>query len=241
MGGIVTEYAVDIVLAAIIIIFVAVGLKKGFVSTLLESLSLVISAVGSYVLCNPVSDFIYNTFVSNSIKGKFTEIIAENLPSGAVLSDKTDALLNALPPFTLKLADYAGFNIRESISGITSAAAENTDLLVNDFADIVAYGVLIILIKGIAFVVLFILLSIIVKMLSGLLGKVINKIPLVGKANKALGGALGLIKAIVVVFVVCTVLYFIAGTSSDLSFVPAVESSKIYGFVTANNPMINLL
>ena len=71
--------------------------------------------------------------------------------------------------------------------------------------------------------------------------KKVNKIPLIGKVNEILGGVIGAVKAVIVVFVACTVLYIVVGIMDENAFVEAVVNSKIYSFVCEYNPVVNML
>jgi hypothetical protein len=68
----------------------------------------------------------------------------------------------------------------------------------------------------------------------------IEKIPLVKETNKITGGILGLLKAGVIIFVVSTVLFFVAGVSDNEEFISFIYSSKIFELVNNNNPLLNI-
>lgn len=93
----------------------------------------------------------------------------------------------------------------------------------------------------ILFVVLFIALSILLKLLSKLLSSLIEKIPLVGTADYLLGGVLGLIKAAVLVYVICTVSYLAVVTENAENLKSIISNSYIYQFVIENNPILDLI
>ena len=68
----------------------------------------------------------------------------------------------------------------------------------------------------------------------------IDRIPVIKETNKISGAVLGFVKAVVVVFVVCTLLFYLVSSSENPDFIAAVSSSKIFGFVTNINPLLNI-
>lgn len=160
----------DIVLIAIVILAVVLAAKKGFASSLLETLSVLISGFASYTFSTPVSVFVCENF------------FAENL---------------------------------------------------NSLTYIVA--------RILVFVILFIVFSILLKIVSKLLSALLDKIPLVGTANSVLGGALGLIKAIIIVYVICTVCYIVVMSDNAGNLKEIISDSYIYQFLIENNPIVELI
>lgn len=235
------SYIIDIILIALIVFVVVSSKKKGFVASLLESLSLIISTAFSYFLTPRISDFLYENVVSGIVRNKFENALAQNVPQKASAATKVTELTNTIPSFAVKLAGFVGVDLNELSRAASTGKNVSTDEIISVVMDKVAYAVLIVAIKALVFIVLFIVLALLIKSLTKIIGKIANKLPIVGKVNKLLGAALGVIKAIILVFVICTVLYFIAGASNGSSFTEIIESSKIYGFVSGINPVINFL
>ncbi len=163
-------YIFDLILAGIAILVVYFAAKKGFVSVLLETVSVFIAAIAAYHLCEPVSAFVCEKFLTNA-EGEFISVIA----------------------------------------------------------------------RIIVFMILFIVLTISLKALSKLLSSLIEKIPLVGTADFLLGGVLGLIKAAILVYVVCTVSYLAVITENAENLKNIISNSYIYQFVTEHNPIVDLI
>ena len=92
----------------------------------------------------------------------------------------------------------------------------------------------------VVFVVLFVIFALALKFIASMFKKA-NDIPLLGKLNAILGGVIGLVKAFAIVYVGCTVFYFIAGMSGSGPVIDAVNGSIIYGFIMENNPIISLI
>ncbi len=234
------NYVIDIALIVVAVIVVSLSAKKGFLSSLLESLSLVISAAVSYFITPSVSEFIYQKFVYNSVKSKLSEAIL-SISSGQSLGDKITELISSLPESALRLAQSAGVDVNGLATSVSQSSVGTNEALVNTVTDNIAYNILIVAIEAIVFLVLFVLLSIVIKLISKLLTKIIKKLRLMGSVNKLLGAVLGVLKAAVIVLVICTVMFFIAGATDNGDLTSAIEASKIYAFVSANNPIISFL
>lgn len=95
--------------------------------------------------------------------------------------------------------------------------------------------------RVISFAVMFVVFSILLKLASGLMSSIINKIPLVGTANSVLGGILGFLKAVVIVYVICTVCYLIVVSDNAENLKPVISNSYIYQFITENNPVTDFI
>ena len=77
------SYIIDSILVALIIFIVVSSNKKGFVASLLESLSLVISTALAYFLTPGISDFLYKNVISGIVRNKFENVLAENVSKNA--------------------------------------------------------------------------------------------------------------------------------------------------------------
>ena len=234
------NYIVDIVLLALLILIIVRGAKRGFVSTLLDSLSVLGSGIASYILCQPVSQFIYDKFISPVVKSHFTDALKNTIPPGASLSQKIDGLVNSLPLFVRNLAEYAGIDVKGYTAQVGSSAVKSAEQIVDTVADTVAYNILIFFTRVVVFLLMFVLFAFIIRKISDILSKLLDKIPLVGSLNKGLGGVLGLVKAAVIILAVCTVLYFVIGSTANFDLISAVDASKIYTYVTEYNPILKI-
>lgn len=160
----------DLVLVAIAVLSVVFAAKKGFAKSLLETASVFVAGFASYKFCDPVSQFVYKTFLSE-----------------------------------------------------------------------MPYAVASVVARIVSFAVMFVVFSILLKLASGLLSSVLKKIPLVGTANKLMGGVLGLLKAIVIIYVICTVCYLTVISDSAENLKPIVSNSVIYQYITENNPVTDFI
>ena len=149
-------------------------------------------------------------------------------------------MIASLPESAVNLAQSLGLiNLNAVGSGLHMSGTIDNSQLISTVLNDIAYNVMITITKVVAFFVLFILFTLVLRVVSKFLENV-NKIPLIGKLNSTLGGVLGVVKAAIIVLVVCTVMYFIVSSSDNAELVNAITCSKLYNFITENNPILNL-
>lgn len=231
-------YIVDILIIALFVFLVLKAYKKGFLSTVIDTFSLVISAVVSYMFLEPVAEGVYNLFVRGLVETRFTRVL-DDIASSLSVADKVNAMIEGLPPSAVKLADVIGVDFNSLISSVSGQNLSN-DELIRLAVEKVGHPIMIAVTEVVTFVAMFIIIAIALKFLASIFKKA-NDIPLLGKLNAALGGVVGVVKAAAIVFVVCTVFYFVAGMSGAGPVIDAINNSKIYAEIIENNPIVSLV
>ena len=148
-----------------------------------------------------------------------------------VLAAKKGFASSLLETASVLISGIASYQFSTPVSGIVGDIffAEKANALTYVFA------------RVITFVALFIVFSILLKIASKVLSSLLDKIPLVGTANSVLGAALGLIKALVIVFVICTLCYIIVQSDNGENLKSIISDSYIYQFVIDNNPIVDFI
>ncbi len=225
----------DAIFIGIIIAVVILSKNKGFVSSCLDSLSLVISSVVSFLFTKQVADAVYDFAVRDLVKTTFKNALDE-ANSGISMSEKVSAMVEALPEEARKLAGYAGVNI-EGLKNSASFGSYTDEQLIEIVADRVAYDVMIVIVQAITFMVLFVLVSLLVKFVSGFLSDTLSKLPVVGKLDSGLGAVFGLLKGCLIVAALSVLFTIIVATAEANSPLLAIEESYIYGFLKSISPI----
>lgn len=232
-------YIFDVIIIALFVFLVVTAYKKGFVSSVIDTFALAISGVLSYKFFEPVAESAYNLFVRNLVETRFTRVL-DSVSSSMSVADKVSAMIDGLPNGALKLAEVMGVNFSSLKQSVSASGNLSNDELINLAVDKIGHTIMINVTEVVVFVLLFVVFVIVLRLLAGFFKK-LNKIPLVGTLNAVLGGVIGVAKAIAIVFIVCTVFYFIAGASGATPVIEAINSSKIYMFIIENNPIIKLV
>lgn len=233
------NFIVDAIIIAIIAIVIVRSSKKGFVSSLVDTFAMIIATIVSYMFTPEVSQFVYDSFIKNSVSKGFEKVL-DDMNTNAAVADKVDAMIASLPEGAVNLADSLGIiNLNAIGAGIHMPGFIDNNQLITTVLNDFAYNVMITITKVVVFFILFVLATLVLRMVSNFLEN-INKIPLIGKLNSTLGGVLGVAKALIIILVVCTVMYFIVSSSDNVDLVGAISDSKIYNFVTENNPLLDI-
>ncbi len=187
----------DIVIIAILIICILVGFYKGFASSSLEFLSSFLSLIASYFIAGFAADFIFETFfrmnvaegILLSMQGIGSEVAVETLVNGFLIDINADFLQGAVANFTSSI----GFS---SVSATMDGALLFTDSVIRPFAEV--------LIGFVVFIIVFLILRILIRQVAKSL-EIVNKIPLIGLANKLMGivsgAVIGVIYSTLVTFI----------------------------------------
>ncbi len=212
------NFILDIIIVAIIVLFIIVSAKKGFVKTVIEFVGLLAALYLALTLSTPLADFTYEKAVEPAVTSTINTAI-ENVSETAETNIK-ETVYNSLPKFISNNIDLSQFEINAG-EGVASEICAN-----------VVKPISISFLKAVFTLILFIVLQIIVKFLAKLINKVFS-FSIIGKANRVLGGVLGFIKGIIfaVIFVIVTKI-LISLTGGFLVFTDsAIDSSILFSFI----------
>ncbi|MEE1503415.1 MAG: CvpA family protein [Acutalibacteraceae bacterium] len=232
-------YIVDIAIVALFVFVVVMGYKKGFLSTVIDTFALAISAVVSYMFCEPVAQGAYDLLVRDLVETRFTRVL-DDISSTLSVSEKVSAMIEGLPPSAVKLSEAMGVNFNSLTLSMSSGGNLSDEALIELAVDKIGHPIMITVTEVITFIAMFVIITLALKFLAGVFKKA-NDIPLLGKLNAGLGGVIGIVKAVAIVFVACTAFYFIAGMSGAAPVIDAINNSKIYAVIIENNPIVNLI
>lgn len=230
----------DIVIIALVVLIIVMSAKKGFVSTCLDTFSMAISAFASYKLCKGAADYLYELFIKDLVKTEFRQAL-DDMSASLSVKEKVVGMIEALPETAVKLASSMGIDVNNFTSTLVSTIAKDEEALIENVANTLAYDIMITLTEIVVFIALFIIFTLLVRFVSTFFSNNLEKLPVVGKVDTLLGGVLGLIKAVVIVFAGSVILYIIAQTAEPGSPLEMIEGSQIYMFMNENNPIIEIL
>jgi len=205
---------IDLIVVAVIGIFVFISAKKGFVKTLIETVGFIAAIVIAFSVSGTVSEWAYTSYVEpavvQAVEDKINSAVEEQkekLPEGAQIS----VGIEDLPDYIVENAEKLGVSLEAFEARGEEAVAESIETAKETAVSIVK-PIATKVVAIIAFIVLAIVLIIVFKFLAKVLNKLFS-FSIIGVANRVLGGVLGGVKGVVIVTIVCTVLAFIAGVS----------------------------
>ena len=206
----------DILVFLIVVLTMYKVIKKGFVRTVIDFISVIGSLIIAKIFAEPVSSFFYkglNKVASEKINEIIEGMIKENnLPNNL----EADELFKFLNKYNVDLVDM-----------ISSDAIENSvNIIAQYLVGILAYAV--------AFLVLFILSVVSFKILSLVLGGVFE-LPILKTVNKSLALVLAVVVAIVYVLLFIAIMQMIIPYFSSVypEFINAeiIEKSFVFDYL----------
>lgn len=220
-----------------VLIFLAVmfymGFKKGILRILLSFVSTILAFMLAMFLSSPIESFIKNnTSIYNSMKNKMTVYVEDYIEEGIDLSDienqkKSIKKLELPSVIKDKLID-------ENIS------KDKTDLGVEKFSELIAGSLADILIQAAVVIILYLIIKIVFRVLISVLN-IISRLPLIGELNKSLGGILGIVEGVLVLWVLCIALTALSGTDTGEQILSAISSNSFLNFIYSNNIIMKIL
>ncbi len=214
----------NIIIAVLIVLFALIGMKRGIAITILNIAGIIVTAVSAYYLADMLSEFIYNTFVKQTVTDNIQQLITQ---SGVQYA--AENCLDTLPSWVYGIVSFitglfgagtGGFQNNISASQFTSS---NTVHLIESAVKSAVTSVFNIILFILLVVLIYILVKIIIKKVA-----VLFKIPVISQINKLLGGILGLIEGIVFVFIVVNIFYVFMNSSYPAILNNSLVSGNIF-------------
>ena len=230
----------DLVLLAVLVMFVVLGAKKGFIRALLDGFSTLIAGVLAYTFVEPASQYAYDSFVRNLVRNSLSNALNSTTNDFGSVTEKVEILIDKIPESAINFSAKFGFNVDAVADSIIKSRPSDKEVLIDTIMTDIADKIMMPLVETITFIVLLVAFVFVLAVVIRLFDSLIKKIPVVKETDKIFGALLGLLKGVIVIFVACTVLAFISGSSQDEQFVEIVSSSKILEFVNNNNPLLNI-
>lgn len=223
------KYSIDAVLLIILITNILDSAKKGFFRCVLSLVCVIAAVIASVTFSQPLAEWGYDNLFSERIEAEVEQALSEGSNSGSVAFSITSTV-DMIPDVLITQLEDMGININELTDEISSLELSAADTAEKVSADIIRPAALVLL-KMICYVLIFIAVRFVLGLIIGL----IDKLPAPGllhHANKWLGAALGVVKGVILVLVICL---FINDCSALLAnseeLTAAVESSRICSLV----------
>jgi uncharacterized membrane protein required for colicin V production len=197
----------DAIAIGFALIFILVGVSRGFARELSAIITWVASLIGAKIFSYPVSDFLYSKMdITVELKRRVITIV-ENLDFSSLnaLRNSISNGLETIPIIGPFLTEFAteNWSITEIFqSGSPTIQTELIDTIMKGIEP-VAHQVMDIAAFVIVFIGLFIILSIVLRLMVSAL----TSIKIVGAIDNILGGVLGLVKGALFVIILYSLLF----------------------------------
>ncbi len=208
-------YVLDLILFGVFVLFVIMGVLRGFFRSIVQFLGAVIAACLSAALGGMAAQWLFDTLFRGALIERVQASLSSLGTSDALSS--VENLLYSLPDFLVRALEDAGVTASSIRGGIANGSAMAAESIVSLLAP-----TFISFLKVLAVIVIFALLMVVVRILAEVLSSVL-RLPVLGTLDSILGGVCGFLMALVMVWIVLAAVQV---------FVPMLDSaaqSKLYG------------
>lgn len=229
----------DIIIVAIILFYILISAKRGFIRTAVELVGFGLSIYLAFLIGGTVATAIYDGTVEPAIVDAAVSAVGEQAGTG--IDQAVTKTWESLPGYVINIADNFGITAETLKENITSAAinTNSVEAIAEQAAETVVEPIIVPLIKTIVGILLFIILMVLVKFLAKIINRAFN-LPLIGGLNRTLGGILGFGKGVLISAVFAILITTLVSFSSEgfLFFtMENIEESTIFGFLADFSPI----
>lgn len=213
---------IDLILAAVLVLFIWLGAKKGFILTLCSLVAVIVALVGANLIADALAPR-----VAEIIEPHIAQVIQATQDEAFFERDPNDNSLDWLAPIKEKggLYEKAAQAVEDALE------AGQSEVAVQLYASIAA-TVAGQLARGILFSVAFLLVLVAWFFISHALD-LVSKLPVINSLNHTLGGVLGGVKGLVIIYVAAWVLCGLTGTISP----ETAEGTHLLSFLLSHSPL----
>jgi len=237
MGGATMGYLLDAAIILLLILFIFLGVRRGFVKTIIKLVGTLAAMVVAALLSAAVAAFIFDSFISANIANAIEDKIRE---SGGSITESVGNFVEEMPaPVAQAIKSFVG-EPEDMVKAVNGATHER--ITGEDIVRCAIRPVAVFLLRIVAFIILFIAAMIAVFFVSRILDRVM-KLPALNQINKVLGGVAGAVQGVFVIFALAAFLYIYAMSSPADAVISQndLNNSLIIGFVAENNPITGAL
>ncbi len=210
----------DILILAIFLVPIIVGVRKGFVHTLLRFGKTVIALILSCSFAKALGGWIKSKWMYASVHKNITSLFAEE---GATTASEAD-LVAALPDSIQKTLSFFGMDV----NSMASEAAAKEDAVIERFVESVSHGVSGVVSFVLAFALLFFGSLLLIFLLRPLVDWLAGRIPVVNTCNRLLGALFGVLWGVVAAWVGAQIIVGILGLVAYIDWSNTVFLSFFY-------------
>lgn len=215
---------VDIIIIALLALFVFIGWKRGLVMSVFLLASTILAIFLASIFAPVVSSGLEKLGVADKLAPKFSaqveEAITEEIGENAVVKVEIAADKLPLPSF-----------VKDEVVQKIDEVAEKE---ISEIADAIGLEAAKIVCALIAFVIVFVLVLILMQVVKGVL-KIAVSLPLVKQADKIGGIAIGFVQGALFILVALLLISIFSSYSCMQTIVKEIEKSTITNFIYESN------
>lgn len=208
---------VDLVLAAVLLAGALIGYRRGFLNMLGQLILLLIPLAAAFLMLDPTSAWLTQLPFLASWRERLAEPVLAPLAASLISAQEAIEFF-LLPPL---LAVWMSIRLPD--------AATDLDRVMPDMSDALFH----LLISGISFLLLFIFISLAVRIAASYLTRFSDGVPVLGKVNRLGGLAVGLLTS----GVILAILFLLAGVAAPWfpELASLINQSRVAGYFYSVN------
>lgn len=216
-------YIYDVAVLVLVVIFMIVGRKKGFLQIAAKIVGGIAAAICGYVLAVMGSVFVFDVLLREKIIGAVETV----LPNASGAED----LLKQLSEKVSILPGDIGFYGEKKVAELGKVMGSMNDGVAATITDQIISPAAVVIIRTLLFILLFLIFMIVVRLVAKMFG-VANRIPIVGGINKFLGMIAGIGYAALWVVALTMVLEIVIPVvNAGILTESAVEGTLYYKYI----------
>lgn len=218
----------DLIVIAIILIFALISAKKGFVNVVVEVAGIIAAIILTFTISTPLASITYDKIIEPPIINAVSKEAVSNT------EDTVQTVWEALPDFITRNAERLNLNSEQLTETVTDDMSGSAQAAVQSASQNMIKPVAVKISGLIYSVILMVVLLIAVKFLARIINRLFS-FSIVGKANRTLGGIVGLLKGAVFAIVFCMIISLAVSFTENgfLIFTPEnINNSYIFKFLT---------
>ncbi len=219
----------NIAIIIFVLISIIVGYKRGFTDTVLRLAGGIIALVLAFLLQNSVANFITNQTgmdkqIAEGVKKSVTNMLIKEDKQPSTSDDKNSSVVMNSKSFLEKYEE------------MKKASGEERTTKIDEWSMSIARFV----VKGISFIAIFIIVSLLVMIVRLILGGIME-LPVLHQLDEVAGLGAGFILAIIELLVVFSIISFISPLEIMSGINNLIESSSIARFIYNNNFLVTII
>lgn len=227
------QYALDLAVLVLMILFIVVGAKRGFVKSFSNFFGALFAMIGASILSGPAATWLYNTLFRNALEEKIATAV-----SGLGTADAVTAVFSDFPELIQRALKAAGIT-QGSVMAQLQGGADSVAKGITDALSPMLTGLLRVLTLLVLFLILLLILRALTLFLTG-----VFQLPVLHQVNGLLGAVFGAMMTVLVLWVVLAGVRAYLPMLSDEMQVrteTAFEESYAAGILYEYNPVYVLI
>lgn len=213
---------VDLIIIGLILLSVFLGYKKGLAKSLIKILSFFIAIIIAAVFYKPVSNFVIEkTQIDENIKQSIVNIVKDDIEETGEVKEESN-----LPK---AMTNYINESVKNAVNETKEKVVENA-----------AEGISVAAINVGVAVGLFVIVRILLLIVS-LLSDLLTDLPVLKQFDKTGGVIYGLLRALIVIFLVFAVISFISPLIEETGIIALINKSFVGSLLYDNNLLLKII